>query len=420
MAIFPILLVLCSFYFQALRAQKGPYEVAVPVCNSRGLSDSEAESFNDIIRLANSSFPCSSGNDKCCKNELDDNLHIAYNPQANLLEVRTPSSRRPGRIGNLNIVTIIRCARPGEICKISPNKCTDEEIIQNFFTYLEPERILCAWDQSMDSSSIGCMIYDALKSQTFPRKERCDPHIGSGIRQLQEFLGTPDPMPTSKIPNKKLNPTGSAEALQSSMPAAQASPTLPLPLSSASPTKTPEPANCFPGHAIVQISEKREMRMDALRVGDVVRVSNRATSPVFAFSHRDEHMLAQFVRLRTVSSRTLMLTPGHLVYLEGRRLVPAERVLPGHKLILANGQLDQVQSTELTAGKGVYNPQTLHGDIIVDGFIVSTYTTSVPQSAAHAMLAPVRASFSTFGFRFRSLENDRISLMAFLRNNIGS
>eukprot|EP00171_Calliarthron_tuberculosum_P001485 IDg1485t1 len=134
MSSFLLYFLLWSCSFQALRAQKGPNEVALPVCNSRDLSITEAETFNEIIRIANSSFPCKARNKNCCEdNLLDGNMSIMCNAEVNLCQIRTPSSRRPGRQGNLNIVSIARCARPGQRCKLSTSVCTRQEIFEIIF-----------------------------------------------------------------------------------------------------------------------------------------------------------------------------------------------------------------------------------------------------------------------------------------------
>ncbi len=44
--------------------------------------------------------------------------------------------------------------------------------------------------------------------------------------------------------------------------------------------------------------------------------------------------------------------------------------------------------------RGLYNPQTAAGDIVVDGFVASTYTTFASPRAAHALLAPLRLAAS--------------------------
>jgi hypothetical protein len=53
---------------------------------------------------------------------------------------------------------------------------------------------------------------------------------------------------------------------------------------------------------------------------------------------------------------------------------------------------------------GLYNPQTLQGDVVVDNVRASTYTTAVEPAFAHAVLTPLRAAYSALGFSTASLE----------------
>lgn len=46
--------------------------------------------------------------------------------------------------------------------------------------------------------------------------------------------------------------------------------------------------------------------------------------------------------------------------------------------------------------RGLYNPQTKHGSIIVNNILAGTYTTAVAPGLVHAVLAPLRA-FSRTG-----------------------
>ena len=53
---------------------------------------------------------------------------------------------------------------------------------------------------------------------------------------------------------------------------------------------------------------------------------------------------------------------------------------------------------------GLFNPQTKHGDIVVDGVRVSTYTHAVHRNMAHAMLAPFRLARARLGLSMQLLE----------------
>jgi len=54
--------------------------------------------------------------------------------------------------------------------------------------------------------------------------------------------------------------------------------------------------------------------------------------------------------------------------------------------------------------RGLYNPLTLHGDLIVDGYRVSTFTTDVPPVVGAVLSAPLRALYVVMGLSTTLLE----------------
>lgn len=76
-------------------------------------------------------------------------------------------------------------------------------------------------------------------------------------------------------------------------------------------------------------------------------------------------------------------------------LVPTETVKIGDSLTLANGKNSAVIAVKSAANNGLYNPQTSHGDIIVNGVVASTYTIFIKSAAAHTFLALIRALYRT-------------------------
>jgi Hint module len=137
--------------------------------------------------------------------------------------------------------------------------------------------------------------------------------------------------------------------------------------------------------------------MDELRVGYRVRVSKDAFSDVFLFTHKLKPDTAPFLLIRTASGHSISMTPGHYLYINDASLVPAASVQIGHELTLASGVRSAVVSVTETVHPGLYNPQTLHGDIVVDGIVASTYTTAVSPILGHASLSPLRALYSALG-----------------------
>lgn len=148
-------------------------------------------------------------------------------------------------------------------------------------------------------------------------------------------------------------------------------------------------AGCFPSSATVELEDGAVVTMASLKEGDRVRVSNDQFSEVMLFSHQEMDALVTFVRLETQHA-TVVLTPGHYLYVNGR-LQAAGTVKAGDHLTLANNTQAEVTAVSMVRATGLFNPHTMDGDIIVDNVKTSTYTTAVPPALAHALLFPVRA-----------------------------
>jgi hypothetical protein len=61
------------------------------------------------------------------------------------------------------------------------------------------------------------------------------------------------------------------------------------------------------------------------------------------------------------------------------------------------GATKRVVSVSGEQARGLFDPQTLDGDIVVEGLLASTYTTIVEPALAHAALAPMRLFYQVFG-----------------------
>lgn len=157
----------------------------------------------------------------------------------------------------------------------------------------------------------------------------------------------------------------------------------------------PEPkkeSKCFPSSALVTLSSGQRIPMRDLATGDNVAVGGGLTSTVFMHTHKDHSTGSAFVTLRTASGHVLTATAGHYIYVNGA-LAPASSAAVGDELTLASGAHSAVVEVGESVEDGLYNPQTLHGDIVVDGVLASTYTTAVEPALANALLAPARALY---------------------------
>lgn len=162
-------------------------------------------------------------------------------------------------------------------------------------------------------------------------------------------------------------------------------------LPEASPT-TSEGAVCFPADGVVTVSSGEVIPIEELQIGDNVAIGRGVFSQVFGFSHYDATSVSTFVVAETASGHSLRATPGHYVYVNGQ-IKPMRGIKKGDTLTLDDGSSTVVVQVNLKRLRGLYNPQTAHGDIVVDGVLATTFTTAVLPVFAHAALAPVRASF---------------------------
>lgn len=134
--------------------------------------------------------------------------------------------------------------------------------------------------------------------------------------------------------------------------------------------------------------------MHNLRIGDRVQVAPAQFSPVFLFTHRNRQTTFRFLRI-CASHACISLSASHLLYVNDR-LLPARLVRRGEFIHLADGSPTVVISVQTVSDVGLFNPHTLHGDIVVDGIHASTYTDAIHPRSAHVLLSPFRLGFHVF------------------------
>lgn len=168
--------------------------------------------------------------------------------------------------------------------------------------------------------------------------------------------------------------------------------------SAVQPMSSPESGSCFPADATALRDDGRHVRMHELQLGDRVLVGTAPDDPqhavystIFAFSHRDRYARAAFIEVTLADTNaTLRLTPGHYVH-SSRRLVAARVLRARDALRRGDGRQVRITRVRQVMAHGLYNPQTMHGDIVVNGICASTFTMAVAPRCAVALLAPVRA-----------------------------
>ncbi|CDF34414.1 unnamed protein product [Chondrus crispus] len=149
---------------------------------------------------------------------------------------------------------------------------------------------------------------------------------------------------------------------------------------------------CFPADATVTLQSGQVKTMDTVRIGDRVLVADGTYSDVFAWTHHTSKSALSYIAVETDLGNRLVTTAGHYVHADGATLQMRD-VRKGMVMRTAEGADATVTAVRTVKAKGLYNPQTTHGDIVVNGLIATTYTDAVQPGAAHALLAPVRAAY---------------------------
>lgn len=209
---------------------------------------------------------------------------------------------------------------------------------------------------------------------------------------------------SSNEPDASFEPEDSPlEPFASAEPSAEADPgKIATPLDDilfASPEGEDDLSSCFPAGATVEKEDGSAIRMDELEIGDRIKVGTGAFSPVFLFTHREAAVERSFIVLRTASEE-IRLTKGHYIY-AGGAMKPAGEIVVGDLLTLGSGRDEAVVDVGSTKDVGLFNPQTVAGDVVVSNVVASTYTSAFEPVLAHAILAPLRA----LGWGLGGLEN---------------
>lgn len=199
------------------------------------------------------------------------------------------------------------------------------------------------------------------------------------------------PKAPAAAPPVPAKPSTSAPAKPSTPPTAAKSPDAsPTPKVIAEKSTSNSTQACFPSSATVELISGEYVAMPSLQVGDVVRTGPSSFSDIFMFTHKDESTKTEFVRIEGRSGTFVDASPGHFMSINGE-LVPARNVVVGDLFELASGETDVVVHLSRKWMQGLHNPQTVDGNIAVNGVICSTFTESIVAPVATAILAPVRA-----------------------------
>lgn len=175
---------------------------------------------------------------------------------------------------------------------------------------------------------------------------------------------------------------------------------------------------CFPASAMVTMMNGEQVRMDKVEIGDsILSHWDKNGTPVYTkvvmFTHRLPRVYVKLVKITTGTGDSVLLSRGHFVPVyriqnpesvqsglsvmrnsarnERQELIASKDVRPGYLVVSKSGQLVRITNVEFDAwDHGLFNVQTMSGSVVVHNIVMSTYTTAVRVSTAHALLMPLR------------------------------
>lgn len=174
----------------------------------------------------------------------------------------------------------------------------------------------------------------------------------------------------------------------------------------------PETSTCFPGDAVVRLSNGGTKRMDELELQDEVETGVNSFSRILTFTHRQANTLHEFIVLRTRRGKELVATPSHIIYFGNGRMAAMRQARVGDSVIGDDGKSDEIVQLRRATKKGLFNPQTVDGDIVVNGVKASTYTEALHPNTAHSVLLPLRVVLRYVGWAWQGLDSGAPAVIA--------
>ncbi len=156
---------------------------------------------------------------------------------------------------------------------------------------------------------------------------------------------------------------------------------------------------CFPGSCSMTVQGKGKVTMERLEAGDSVLNSktngNLQFEEVFLFSHAEREVTTCFVEVLTEQGKKITLSSNHLIPISKMdALKPARDIRVGDNIFVVTTDkkspvVDAVVNVTTVIASGLYCPHTASGTLIVDGVLVSCYSTVVPVWVQRVLVTPL-------------------------------
>jgi hypothetical protein len=125
----------------------------------------------------------------------------------------------------------------------------------------------------------------------------------------------------------------------------------------------------------LELANGTAVTVEHARIGDVVKVDDFTYDTIYAFGHRDENIIADYLQMQLDNGKKLEISVDHLVFVEGGTTVPASMIRAGNKIVTGSGDVLSVVSVKKVKQRGAYAPFTFSGTVVVNGVKSSNYVT---------------------------------------------
>lgn len=136
-------------------------------------------------------------------------------------------------------------------------------------------------------------------------------------------------------------------------------------------------SSCFPADALVFTESGMTMRMDQIRIGQRLLTAAGTFADVYLQSHQDHSTIAPFIELTMQTGQQVSLSELHYIEAAGSmrqaqdvRVGMSVTVCPHH----GHCKLSPVVSLRFVEKRGLFNPMTMSGTIVVNGVKVSCHS----------------------------------------------
>jgi len=163
---------------------------------------------------------------------------------------------------------------------------------------------------------------------------------------------------------------------------------------------------CIYEEAEIRMADGGKRKVKNLQIGDQVLAYslNKGIHPsrIFGELHNDNETMVKIIEIETNTGRKIPVTPEHSLFVrqclsDGQKWSPktAQQISVGDcvpRYYMADGDVIEEAVTEIRVfeAKGIRQPVTETGTIIVDDIVVSCYDRVVNQDATHMALFPYR------------------------------